>query len=139
MVVLVDDINGHVVSSNVGYDGYRGRNADGSRILELAGGINLSFATLFMKQVFQLLTYAAGRVKSTGDYNIVRQEDKATVHNVKVILNEECVAKHTLLALLVMDMQFNTTKRLHNDFEPRVHVWREARCVKNTKAWSKIS
>jgi len=38
MVVLAGDINGHIGSSNVGYDGTRGgfgygdRNADGSRI-----------------------------------------------------------------------------------------------------------
>ena len=31
---------------------------------------------------------------------------------IKVILNEECVSKHKLL---VMDMQFNTTKRWHKE------------------------
>ena len=41
------DMNGHVGSSNVGYDGthggfgYGSRNADGSRILEFADGLNL--------------------------------------------------------------------------------------------------
>jgi len=41
------DMNGHVGSSNVGYDGthggfgYGSRKADGSRILEFAGGLNL--------------------------------------------------------------------------------------------------
>jgi len=46
MVVLAD-MNGHVGSSNVGYDGtyggfwYGDRNADGSRILEFADGLNL--------------------------------------------------------------------------------------------------
>jgi len=45
MVVLAGDMNGHVGSSNVGYDGtrggfgYGGRNADGSRILEFADGL----------------------------------------------------------------------------------------------------
>ena len=43
----------------------------------------------------------AGLVKSTVDYVMVRQEDKAKVRNVKVISNEECVPKHKLL---VMDM-----------------------------------
>jgi len=33
--------------------------------------------TLFVKQESQLVTYAAGPVKSTVDYIIVRQEDKA--------------------------------------------------------------
>jgi len=52
---------------------------------------------------------------------IVPQEDKAKVRNVKVIPNEECVPKHKLL---VMDMRFDTTKRWHKKFEPRVHVWK---------------
>ena len=47
MVVFAGDMNGHVGSSNVGYDGTHGgfgycsRNADGSRILEFADGLNL--------------------------------------------------------------------------------------------------
>jgi len=68
-----------------------------------------------------LVTYAAGPVKSTVDYIIVRQKDKAKVPNVKVIPNEECLPKHKLL---VMDMWFNTTKRWRKKFEPRVHVWK---------------
>jgi len=50
-------MNGHVGSSNVGCDGtqggvgYGGRNANGSRILEFADGLNLVICnTLFMKQ-----------------------------------------------------------------------------------------
>jgi len=46
-------------------------------------------------------------VKSTVNYIIVWQEDKTKVRNIKVIPNEECAPKHKLL---VMDMQFNTTK-----------------------------
>jgi len=41
-----------------------------------------------MKQESQLVTYAAGPDKSTVDYIIVHQEDKAKVCNVKVIPNE---------------------------------------------------
>jgi len=74
-----------------------------------------------MKQESQMVTYAAGPVKSTVDFIIVRQEDKAKVHNVRVIPDEECVPK---CKLLVMDMQFNTTKRWRKKFEPRVHVWK---------------
>jgi len=81
-----------------------------------------------------LVTCAAGPVKSMVDYIIVRQENKAKVCNVKVIPNKECVPKHKLL---VMDMQFNTTKRWHKKFEPRVHVWKlKEKDMKNTKAWS---
>jgi len=47
MVLLAGDMNGHVGSSNVGYNGmhvgfgYRDKNADGSRILEFADGLHL--------------------------------------------------------------------------------------------------
>jgi len=89
--------------------GYGDRNAGGSRILEFADGLNFVICnTLFMKQESQLVTYAAGPVKSTVDYTIVRQEDKAKVRNVKVIPNEECIPKHKLL---VTDTWFNTRKR----------------------------
>jgi len=48
MVVLAGDMNGHVGSSNTGYDGthggfgYRDRNADGSRILRVCRWAKLS-------------------------------------------------------------------------------------------------
>jgi len=48
MVVFAGDMNWHIGSSNVGYDGTHGgfgcgcRNADGSRILEFAVGLNFS-------------------------------------------------------------------------------------------------
>jgi len=128
MVVLAGDMNGHVGSSSVGYNGTHGgfgygdRNADGHSILEFADGLNLVICnTLFVKQESQLVTCAAGPVKSTVDYIIVRQEDNAKVRNVKVIPNEGCVPKHKLL---VMDMQFSTRKRWHKKFEPRVPVWK---------------
>jgi len=47
MVVFAGDMNGHIGSGNVGYDGthggfgYGSRDADGSRILEFADGRNL--------------------------------------------------------------------------------------------------
>jgi len=73
-------MNGNVGSNSVGYDGMHGgygfgdRNADGSRILEFADGLNLVICnTLFMKQKSKLVTYAAGSAKSTVDYIMVRQ------------------------------------------------------------------
>jgi len=115
MVVLAGDLNGHIGSNSVGYNGthagygFGDRNADGSRILELADELNLVICnTLFMKQESKLVTYVAGSAKSTTDYIMVRQGDKVKVRNVKVIPNEECVPKHKLL---VMDMRFNTIKK----------------------------
>jgi len=63
MVVFAGDMNGHIGSSNVGYDvthggfGYGSRNVDGSRILEFAYGLNLVICnTLFTKQEAKLET-----------------------------------------------------------------------------------
>ena len=60
---FAEDMNGHVGSSNVGYDGIHGgfgfgcRNADGSRIFEFADGLNLVICnTLFTKQKAKLIT-----------------------------------------------------------------------------------
>ena len=57
-------MNGHVGSNNVGYDGthggfgYGSRNADGSRKLEFADGLNLVICnTLFTKQEAKLVRY----------------------------------------------------------------------------------
>ena len=106
MVVFAGDMNGHIRSSNVGYDGTHGgfgygcRNADCSRILEFADGLNLvTCNTLFMKQEAKLVIYVAGPVKSKVDYIMVRQEDKAKFRNVKVISSEECVPKYKLLVM----------------------------------------
>ena len=62
-LLLADDMNGHVGSSNAGYDwmhggfGYGDRNADGSRNLEFADGLNLVICNkLFTKQESQLVT-----------------------------------------------------------------------------------
>jgi len=74
-MVLAGDMNWHVGSSNVGMHGgfgYGDRKVDGSRILEFADRLNIVICnTLFMKQESQLVTYAAGPVKSTVDYIIV--------------------------------------------------------------------
>ena len=128
LIVLAGDMNGHVGSSNVGCDemhgryGYGDRNADGSRILEFTNGLNLVICnTLSMKQEAKLVTYVAGSVKSVVDYIIVQQGDKSKVCNVKLIPNKECVPKHKLL---VIDMQFNITKRWHKKFKPRMRVWK---------------
>jgi len=55
MVVLAGDMDGHVGSSNVGYNGTHGgfgygdRNADGFRILEFADQLNLVICNIVHK------------------------------------------------------------------------------------------
>ena len=75
MVVSAGDMKGHVGRSNVDYDGMHGnsgygdKKADVSRILEFADGLNLVICnTLFTKQESQMVTYAAGPVKSVVDF-----------------------------------------------------------------------
>ena len=65
MVLFAGDMNWHIGSSNVGYDGtlggfgYGSRNTDGSRILEFADGLNLVICNiLFTKQEAKLVTYS---------------------------------------------------------------------------------
>jgi len=74
MVVSAGDMNGRAGSSNVGYSvthggyGYEAKNADGSRILERADGLNLVICnTVFMKQESKLVTYVAGSVKGMAE------------------------------------------------------------------------
>jgi len=56
---------------------------------EFAGGLNLVICkTSNMKQESQVMTYAAGPVKSKVDYITVWQEDEARVRNAKVNPNE---------------------------------------------------
>ena len=81
----------------------------------------LKMAAICHLSIMTLVTYVAGPVKSTVDYIMVWQVDKAKVLNVKVISSEECVPKHKLL---VMDMWFKATKTQHRKFEPRVRVWK---------------
>ena len=84
--------------------------------MEFADGLNLVICnTLFTKQEAKLVTNVAGPVKSTVNYNMVWQEDKVKVRNVKVISSEECVPKHKLL---VMDMWFKATKSWRRKFKP---------------------
>jgi len=111
-VVLAGDMNGHLGSSNVGCDQMQGgfeygdRNADGSKILEFTDGLNLVICNkLFLKQKSQFVTYAAGPVKSTVDYNILWQEDKAKVCNIKVIVSNGHVV-HTHPHNCFMDLDF---------------------------------
>jgi len=110
--VVVFAMMGHMVVSDTAL----------GTLMEFADGLNLVICnTLFTKEEAKLVTYVAGPVKSTIDYIMVRQDNKAKVRNVKVISSEECVPKHKLL---VINMWFKATETWHRKFEPRVHVWK---------------
>jgi len=59
------------------------------------------------------------------------------VYNIEVNPNEECVPKHKLL---VVDMQYKTTKRCHKKFEVKsvCILAQGVKDVRNTSAWSGI-
>jgi len=87
MVVVAGDMKGHVRNSNLGYNriygsvGYGCRNADGSRILEFADGLNLVICnTLFMKHKAKL-------VNKTREYTIL--EDGHVVFVVEVLVETQ--------------------------------------------------
>jgi len=62
------------------------------------------------------------KVKSTVDYIMVRQEDKAKARNSKVISSQKCVPKHKLL---VMDMWLKQEKvGVGSSSQECVRVWK---------------
>jgi len=145
MVVFAGDVNGSVGSGGVGCGGTHGGfgcgsgGADGSRILESAGGLNwVICGTLFARQEARLVACVAGPVKSTVDCVVVRRGDGAKVRNVKVVSVGECVSEHKLL---MVDVWFKAAESWRGGFGPGVRVWRlreeetceECRCVVGDK------
>ena len=141
MVVLAGDMNGHVGSNSVGYDGTHGgyvfgaRNANGSRILEFADGLNLVICnTMFMKQECKLVTYVAGSAKTTVDCIMVGHGDIVKVRNAKVIPNEECMPKHNLLAMEWTCGLIQQKGEIRSSSQEYVYG-NSRRLLKNIKAW----
>jgi hypothetical protein len=94
---IVGDINGHVGSTRVGFDGvyggfeYGSRNQEGEGILNFALAYNLFAAnTLFRKRVSHLVTFSNGQHCSQIDFILTRREDMHTCSDCKVIPGE-CV------------------------------------------------
>jgi len=102
MVVLPGDVNGHVgivmfvILRCMMFMGMELGMLMAPGFGDFADGLNLVICnTLFMKQELKLVTYVVDSVKSTVDCYCTTG-DKAKVHNVIVIINEECVPKHRL-------------------------------------------
>jgi hypothetical protein len=89
------DLNGHVGSIRVGFDGvhegfgYGSRNQEGEGILNFALVYDLIVAnTLFRKKVSHLVTFSSGQHCSQIDFILTRREDMHACLDCKVIPGE---------------------------------------------------
>jgi hypothetical protein len=104
------DLNGHVGSTRVGFEGVHGgfgygsRNQEGEGILNFALAYDLIVAnTLFRKRVSHLVTFSSGQHCSQIDFILARREDRHICLDCKVILGECVVPQHKLV---VADFRF---------------------------------
>jgi hypothetical protein len=85
------DLNGHVCSTRVGFDGVHGdfgygnRNQEGEGILNFALVYDLFVTnTLFKKRVSHLVTFSSGHHCSQIDFILARREDRHACLDCKV-------------------------------------------------------
>jgi hypothetical protein len=86
------DLNGHVGSTRVGFDGVHGGFGYGSRNQEGEGILNFALAydlfvtnTLFRKRISHLVTFSSGQHCSQIDFILTRREDRQACLDCKVI------------------------------------------------------
>jgi hypothetical protein len=114
------DLNGHVGSIRVGFDGvhegfgYGSRNQEGEGILNFALAYDLFVAnTLFRKIVSHLLTFSSGRHCSQIDFILTRREDRHACLDCKVIPGECVVPQHKLVVVdFRFQVRFQRSKRV---------------------------
>jgi hypothetical protein len=104
------DLNGHVESTRVCFDGVHGgfvygsRNQEGEDILNFALAYNFFITnTLFRKSVSQLVTFSSSQYCSQIDFILARREDRHACLDCKVIPGEYVVPQHKLV---VADFRF---------------------------------
>uniref|UniRef100_A0A8I6Y9C3 Craniofacial development protein 2-like n=1 Tax=Hordeum vulgare subsp. vulgare TaxID=112509 RepID=A0A8I6Y9C3_HORVV len=126
------DLNGHVGTSNTGFEGVHGgfgygygiRNQEGEDVLSFALAYNMIVAkTLFKKRESHLVTFSSGQHSSQIDFILSGREDRRACLDCKVILKESIVPQHKLVVA---------------DFHFRVRVQRD-KCAKVTRIkWWKL-
>ena len=122
------DLNGHVGTSNTGFEGAHGgfgygiRNQEGEDVLSFALAYNMIVAnTLFRKRESHLVTFSSGQHSSQIDFILSRREDRRACLDCKVIPGESVVPQHKLVVA---------------DFRFRIRVQRDKRAkVARTKWW----
>ena len=122
------DLNGHVGSTNAGYElahggfGYGSRN-QGEDILDFVVAYNLVIAnTFFRKRDSHLVTFSSGHRSSQIDFVLTRREDKQACLDCKVIPGESVVPQHNLV---VADFRFRiSTHRVKQAKIARTKWWK---------------
>jgi hypothetical protein len=104
------DLNGHVGSTRVGFDGVNGGFGYGSRNQEEEGILNFAIVydliianTLFRKRVSYLVTFSNGQHCNQIDFILARREDRHACLDCKVIHGECVVSQHKLV---LVDFRF---------------------------------
>lgn len=123
------DLNGHVGSTRVGFDGVHGGFGYGSRNQEGEGILNFALAydlfvtnTLFRKRVSHLVTFSSGQHCSQIDFILARREDRHACLDCKVIPGECVVPQHKLVvADFRFRVRFQRSKRVQ---APRTKWWK---------------
>jgi hypothetical protein len=108
--LFIGDLNEHVDSTRVGFDGvhedfgYGSRNQEGEGILNFALAYDLIIAnTLFRKRISRLVTFNNGQHCSQIDFILTRREDRRACLDCKVISGECVVPQHKLV---IADFRF---------------------------------
>jgi len=109
------DLNGHVGTTNTGFEtahggfGFGSRNPEGEEVLDFAVAFDLMLAnTFFQKRESHLVTFSSGQHTSQIDFILTRREDKRACFDCKVIPRECVVFQHKLL---VADFRFQMRAR----------------------------
>jgi hypothetical protein len=105
------DLNEHVGSTRVGFDGVHGDFGYGSRNQEGEGILNFALAydlivlnTIFRKRFSHLITFSNGQHCSQIDFILARREDRHACLDCKVMTEECVVPQHKLV---VADFRFS--------------------------------
>jgi hypothetical protein len=114
------DLNGHIGSTRVGFDGVHGDFWYGSRNQEEEGILNFALAydlfvinTLFRKRVSHLVTFSSGQHCNQIDFILARREDRHACLDCKVISGECVVPQHKLVvADFRFQIRFQWSKRV---------------------------
>jgi hypothetical protein len=104
------DLNGHIDSTRIGFNGVHGGFGYGSRNKEGEGILNFTLAydlfvmnTLFRKRDSHLVTFSSGQYYSQIDFILMRREDRHACLDCKVIPEECVLPQHKLV---VVDFRF---------------------------------
>ena len=122
------DFNGHTVINADEYEGvhggrgFRRRNLEGERILEIAVTHSLVVSnSLFTKRESHLVTHQSGENQSQIDYIFVKRHNIKLVRGIKVIPSKECVTHYKLLSC---DARIVKSEDWCKKFVPKRRVWK---------------